>query len=78
MIESPWKVWTSRIPSQAVKTVATTNTASSEHDNDDPKGRGEEGDGGRETLMEGVDSSDEDDGGKSVLHKTNSSPSFCS
>ena len=43
---------------------------SSEHDNDDPEGRGEEGDGGRETLVEGADSSDEDDGGKFVFHKT--------
>lgn len=49
----------------------------SENGNDEPKGRGEEGDGGRETLMEGADSSDEDDGGKFVLHKTNSSSSFC-
>ncbi|CAB1106322.1 unnamed protein product [Ectocarpus sp. CCAP 1310/34] len=34
----------------------------SENGNDEPEGRAEEGDGGRETLMEGVDSSDEDDG----------------
>ncbi|CAB1096297.1 unnamed protein product [Ectocarpus sp. CCAP 1310/34] len=33
-----------------------------ENGNDAPEGRAEEGDGGRETLMEGVDSSDEDDG----------------
>ena len=43
---------------------------SSEHDNDDPEGRGEEGDGGRETLVEGADSSDEDDGGEFIFHKT--------
>ena len=48
-----------------------------ENGNDEPEGRAEEGDGGRETLMEGVDSSDEDDGGKFVLHKTNSSSCFC-
>ncbi|CAB1110373.1 unnamed protein product [Ectocarpus sp. CCAP 1310/34] len=34
----------------------------SENGNDEPEGRAEEDDGGRETLMEGVDSSDEDDG----------------
>lgn len=44
---------------------------SSENDNDDPEGRGEEGDGGRETFVEGADSSDEDDGGKFVLHRPN-------
>ena len=43
---------------------------SSEHDNNDPEGRGEEGDGGRETLVEGADSSDEDDGGEFIFHKT--------
>ncbi|CAB1107318.1 unnamed protein product [Ectocarpus sp. CCAP 1310/34] len=36
----------------------------SENGNDEPERRAEEGDGGRETLMEGVDSSDEDDGDK--------------
>ncbi|CAB1106732.1 unnamed protein product [Ectocarpus sp. CCAP 1310/34] len=35
----------------------------SENGNDEPEGRAEEGDGGPETLMEGVDSSEEDDGG---------------
>lgn len=44
-----------------------------ENGNDEPEGRGEEGDGGRETLVEGADSSDEDDGGKFVLIKTHSS-----
>ncbi|CAB1118359.1 unnamed protein product [Ectocarpus sp. CCAP 1310/34] len=34
----------------------------SENGNDEPEGRAEEGDGGCDTLMEGVDSSDEDDG----------------
>ncbi|CAB1107186.1 unnamed protein product [Ectocarpus sp. CCAP 1310/34] len=35
----------------------------SENGNDEPEGRAKEGDGGHTTLMEGVDSSDEDDGG---------------
>ncbi|CAB1100177.1 unnamed protein product [Ectocarpus sp. CCAP 1310/34] len=40
----------------------------SENGNDEPEGRAEEGDGERETLMESVDSSDEDDGDISQPH----------
>ncbi|CAB1109519.1 unnamed protein product [Ectocarpus sp. CCAP 1310/34] len=43
---------------------SSDNEQGSENGNDEPEGRAEEGDGGRETLMEGVDSSDDDDGGK--------------